>query len=712
MKVDKNTLNNRGWLIIYSCLIGVLLVGIGAVFPRSSYGERQVSAATNVVNTELSDNFNQVNRFYAYVGSGEALDVIFDKEAERVSANRVEGDLVATISRPGAADVSCTIDAAPTVGVPGASCSQLGMTATSAGIWRIEVQLVRDNPVETEVNSRDIYGWDISVKNGAATQAGRVWTERYAIVQLDQNPADIRLWYVSEFGYIYDASYQQYMGINSIFVASNTGVVQAGTCNPAYRSVENNDAQYDIDSATIAARCNGQYRMFFEAPDPSLPTTATRWDGETEWVLPAVQTPTISGLNFTQTTPNTHQGTVSFTLGNAKSVVAVEVDVNNDGDFSDAVDRNISEVYRVPGAQSVAFDGLDGQGATIPITTQVRYRVTIANAGEIHFTMTDAEQRSGGMTMQRLNGTANGRTLLYWDDSALSTNRCSVTNPTSSLAGADSSVGVHSWTNVDSSNAPCANSNNRDQNDSWGNQRVIGDWTFDPVNVSATVQFPLITTLDVVKSAGKVEERGNYTYRVPYTVKVKNTGTVTSTNVQVTEPLDVTFAKGTPTLSITSAPTVSQGPCTANTSFTGTLDRRLLAGTDSLSPGVECTIVFTVQVAYPNRESVQTDVQNNTVYASSAQSTNNGHTQNGTSFIQPVDGVAEDRSTDGSIFPVAANGDTPTPTPVQFVLTPLVPNTALLVPLVATPGVALAGVAYVLHRKKRNMNRPENAQVL
>lgn len=180
--------------------------------------------------------------------------------------------------------------------------------------------------------------------------------------------------------------------------------------------------------------------------------------------------------------------------------------------------------------------------------------------------------------------------------------------------------------------------------------------------------------LDVVKSAGTVTTVNNTTFDIPYTIAVKNTGTEAASKVQITENLNLTFNAGNPTITIQTAPVLGagSGTLTLNPSFNGTSDFKLLAGTDTLAPGQERTITFTVRLTYPNTASVPSNtVQENTAYASSisANVANPGFTFAGVNSdipIPPPDLLTSDLSTDSPTLPVAPHGDMPTPTPITL----------------------------------------------
>ena len=186
-------------------------------------------------------------------------------------------------------------------------------------------------------------------------------------------------------------------------------------------------------------------------------------------------------------------------------------------------------------------------------------------------------------------------------------------------------------------------------------------------------------SVDTIKSVSAVTHLSGSTYRVSYSFGIKNTSTSEiDENVQIVDKLDQTFSSGSPTITVTSGPSVSAGPCSPNASYDGTSNIALLSGTDDLAVGISCTVTLTVDLTYPNTAAVPTTAQNNVAYASTTSGTpNNGHYyvsdgQGGYVVVPPSGLQASDTSTNGTGFPSTANSDTPSVTPVSFSSTPLV----------------------------------------
>lgn len=176
-----------------------------------------------------------------------------------------------------------------------------------------------------------------------------------------------------------------------------------------------------------------------------------------------------------------------------------------------------------------------------------------------------------------------------------------------------------------------------------------------------------IYSIDTVKSAGTVTTHSPTSFTVPYTVKVANLGTIADPNVQLVDNLTLTFAAGSPTITVSNLTTAS-GPCTVNSSYNGTTILPMLTGTDTLNPNASCTLTFDVGLQYAQASDVPTAPQRNTVLASSVAGSvaNPGHTYNGNEPTEPFNQLAVDISNDSAALPSSANGDPSTPTPVTL----------------------------------------------
>ena len=435
------------------------------MFGMSAFLSSAVSAETNGPNTVASLDTD----FYAYVNAGENLDATFTK-AGGIPVGL--DDTVITLSRPGTPDESCTI---PVAALNGFACTFADRTAPTDGIWRLSLK----------PNEGHVFTWSINAQTGTTDIPGRVWTEQYTLTQIETPLGiDFTYWYQDKSGYLYETTYRDYNGLLSILGASSIGLVESGGgCTPLYKSVN----MTDTDFAIAPSNCQSYFKLFFVSPAADLPASALKWDGSSEWVKPPITPPVVSNLNFVSATADSRTGSLDFDVGTYTGLLFVDVDTNNNGVYTDPVDVTLKHTAIIS-SNSVPFNGLDGNGDPIANDQAISFRVRIDRQAEIHFLNQDVERRNGGIEVQRLNGPLAGRNTIFWDDTRFANpdpNRCSVTSTSNGTLGVDSLGGVHSWTNAV---PPCTNfgSANNGINGSWGDYRIINDWTYASSDVSAT----------------------------------------------------------------------------------------------------------------------------------------------------------------------------------------------------------------------------------
>lgn len=451
---------------------GGIAVALALVAGAFLLPHKAQAAASNPAGSLISVS----NDFYAYVETGENLDASFVKDLNGSGAGDV--DAVITVSRPGASDTTCTVQDSDVVTT---SCDFNNLTASSSGIWRLRF---------AHTLAIDRYSWSIEVENGSTDIPGRVWTSLYSVSQAGgsiSNGIDFSMWYQSDVGYQYRADYTDYNGIESNISASSLGLVTGpGSCTPLYKSVNRLLSGY----ALAPASCDAAYKVFFEEPASDLPASAAKWDSTTDWIKPAIASPAINNLAFTPTTAHSRDGDISFDLDNYNGQLDVHIDANNNGSYNDPEDVTIPTAA-TSGAVTVAYDGKDGNGNTIPASQAIKFKIALERNAEIHFLMTDVEQRGGGIAVERLNGPSGGETNIYWDDTSLpisGDSRCSTTSQLDGTAGEDSTGGVHAWGLTGCGSPQFGNFN--DTNSllgSWGDGRIINDWAYAPTNASAVL---------------------------------------------------------------------------------------------------------------------------------------------------------------------------------------------------------------------------------
>ena len=430
----------------FSVLLGLITWAVPAVSRPST-----AQASETPGDTYIRDS----NTLYAYVGEGENLDVVFTKIADEAGANNSS----VTVTAPDGSKQSCQFTAHV---ADGTKCSFLNLTSDTAGIWQIDF-VVDSFP-------SDRMDWDITVQNGNTDIPGRVWSTDYTVRNV--SPTDLTVYYLSEQGFLYQADYTNYMGVDSNISVDSTGNTLDGTCTSAYKSYDygtpaegfpyGDEATYDTPRDRAPGTCGDPYKIFFEKPAADLPATGKLPDGTTTWINPQLTLPTLTSLDFNQTGTDKRSGTFTVGADNFTGQATVQVDVNGTG--------------------TVDFDGLDGNGNAIDPHTDMSARAIIDHAGEIHFVNWDVEERDG-IQVTALNGPQSGSTKLYWDDTDLRTAGRDCTTPQlDGTAGVDSTGGVHGWT--------CDDSANDGVTGSWGDYRYIDDWTYQTVDREKTVDLP------------------------------------------------------------------------------------------------------------------------------------------------------------------------------------------------------------------------------
>ncbi len=424
------------------------------------------------INSPSGSTTNNGQNFYAYVGAGENFDVRIVKASNDAPTTNVP----VNVRGPGGFSQTCTITGSSAAGT---ACDLQNLTSATPGVWRAEVV----GPACCGV-SVDAYTWTVRVQNGATDIPGRVWTDRHSMTQ-GGSGINFSIWYRSQQGFDYKVDYRTYQGIVSILSSTAVGAAKINTCESAYRSYVTDNASSTTTAFYVPfTQCGEPYHMFFEAPDPAMPATATGWDGSTVWVDPDIVLPTLADLQFDQTPGNNSrvgQFTVDISdfVGNAK----VQIDANNDGDYTDPVDRTVPFAVTDDGQQIIPFDGEDGQGDPLSAFAALHARAIIDQVGEIHFPNWDVETRGGGLEVTALDGPSQGSKTLYWDDTLLPTSGKSCV-PTASgrdgTSGVNSTGGVHGWCGTGT--------------DPWGNQRLIDDWTFQVANIQDDVTVPAKAT--------------------------------------------------------------------------------------------------------------------------------------------------------------------------------------------------------------------------
>ena len=424
------------------------------------------------------------NTFYAYVKANETVDVAFLKADQKEPFNTTQEDVTITLDGPGIAQQKCV---APKNVAVGQGCQFAAVVAPQTGIWRIQFSVPAPARAYPEVAPSirwggNLFSWQVTVKNGATEQKGRVWTSQYALRQPDNTlfNTDFEHYYVSEDGYIYRMLTRGYNGQISTLSADGIGVREGKKCEPIYRSTDTSDTKF----SPAFGDCGSAYKLFFEQPAGELPAAAKNWEGKDEWLRPTVKRPTVSELHFSSDGSIDQQsGKISFYLRHFIGQYKVKIDVDNDGGFDGQNDVTLQQQMKQlsNGLQSVTFDGVDKTGQIIPPSQPIGVKIEITRVAEIHFVSADVEGRTGGIELTRLNGENAPTDRMCWNDTELATiAEPLMTKQTDGRDCPESKSGVHGWAYSGAS---------------WGNARYVDDWAFAAARLDgiAVIAYPQAT---------------------------------------------------------------------------------------------------------------------------------------------------------------------------------------------------------------------------
>jgi fimbrial isopeptide formation D2 family protein/uncharacterized repeat protein (TIGR01451 family) len=467
-------------MLVVMALLATLL-SVGSVFAAAPANAESNSPGAPAFGTQA---------WSAYVGAGESVDIGFTRFS---GAGAAADSVVFTVTDPaGVVMYTCTH---PGRTVSGATCDAPPLTSAAAGVWTIQMTVNGDQRLQ--------YFWDISVRaaSGAATP-GRVWSNNYSIKQVVD--ADLQYWLLDDSGYQYQVSLDQYNGIYSSITANSVGNT-AADCTPLNQSIEGGQ--------TTPTQCGPRFRVFFQEPAADLPATAQSANG-TVTIKPAPLTAddlTVDNLVFVPSAAGSASGAFSYDINTAFSgAYELQVDTDGNGSYDDAQDRIVTLSANGSGAYTYDFDGLDGQGNVIADCTLMNARIFFPRVGEMHVLQGDVEGR-GGIEIVRTNGPGAPNATIYWNDTNLSTDRSGTTPVVDGRAGVDSTGGVHGWAYPTGSVV------------SWGDERIVDDWTYVPMNFGTGDIAIGGTCLTVTKtSSATADSRVGDT--ITYAVTATNTG--------------------------------------------------------------------------------------------------------------------------------------------------------------------------------------------
>lgn len=457
------------------------------------------------------------------------------------------------------------------------------VTAAETGVYLIEFHgATGSNPTPQDANAEitsvaagnTVAAWDVTVRNGGTAFTGRVFTPYLSVNMGDTGQSLSSNVYVqTRDGYKYRVDFNGVDPFGFILVANRSGFTLNG--QPTFQSLQlpagGNGAGiptgYAIGNENVDD-LNSFHKIFFNPPNPSLPTTAAA-PGGSIWLNPPTTLPgDINSVTFTgqdgtpsQFAPGTG-GTFAYNALGA-GTVQFALDLNNDGVYGNANDRVLFATAEI-GANTLTWDGKDSQGLAATTTVPIRVRAELA-AGDVHFPYLDGETNLNGVIIERLTFPDANKYTVYWDDTPLTAVGGGSSTPTLATQGTSSVGGAHRY--------PV----------NYGDNRGIDTWALYPSGrpLFQELATPGIADVSITKThSPAVLVLGQ---PMTYTITVTNTSALARANgVRVTDTVPAAITGVTWTCAGAGA-----ALCTAATGSGNAIDT-----TVNLPPGTSAT--FTV----------------------------------------------------------------------------------------------------------------------
>lgn len=417
------------------------------------------------------------------------------------------------------------------------------------GIYRVEFlargignpgTIILANANWTQGTDSGIFAWDISVTNSTSTAfiPGRVYSNVFNLSNGITTPENVGfegIFYVlTKDGYNYRVKNNGNNGLYFTFFVNNNGFLNTTTQLPLYKSLNTStlsasNVQNPKNADTVSQIT---HKMFYTLPDPNLPTSSIgAVPGNSTWLKNGTTSPTISALSLQGVEGVGGQvsnkgGYVKFTTTSQGNYLII---IKSTGTPS-FVTRVISGTAAI-GANSILWDGKDGNGAALPSGTFPTEISVQFQGGEVHFPFIDMEYNKNGFNLELLDN-SNLNTVIsdfvYWDDSPVSNATNSAIGPKGNYS--DPKINTHltatNLTGISSStNGHIWGQGSTGTSGQFGDNKSIDTWTF--------VKGPVVkvTTPIVVKIADlKISQLTANTpiiklaETLTLTVKVKNDG--------------------------------------------------------------------------------------------------------------------------------------------------------------------------------------------
>ncbi|MCU0443034.1 MAG: hypothetical protein MUE96_11600 [Bacteroidia bacterium] len=315
------------------------------------------------------------------------------------------------------------------------------VSAAEEGIWQVNFisqdTNVTNNPTNILADAEwsaapgsgnMIAAWDASVVRSGALVTGRVFTYMFhGVMNTGATGGFTGKFYVlTKDGYNYLVDNNGQNGLNFAWFSNNNGIKDS-TGNASYRSFNSTTNPPIKDPRTPDAFNDIVNKVFYTIPASDLPTTSITPTGNTWLRLSAPVAPIVSNFGFVgiEGTPNVAGtnpagGNITFTASDASNY-AIDIDVNGNGSYADAVDRRLTGSASF-GSNAVYWDGKNGLGANVSGAGTITVRVFLMG-GEVHFPFLDVEENPNGLIISRLTSAGvpiTNADTVYWNDNGIS----------------------------------------------------------------------------------------------------------------------------------------------------------------------------------------------------------------------------------------------------------------------------------------------------
>ncbi|QHS59740.1 DUF7933 domain-containing protein [Chitinophaga agri] len=373
-------------------------------------------------------------------------------------------------------------------------------------------------------SSSAICAWDITVRtSGGVIKPGRVYTN---VLNMYVQYGDYRgkLWVLTKDGYVFKVNNNGSNGLGFVGFVNNRGLTKSGADSdlPLYKSVDGINLGTNVytwdprkDDGTISVT----QKMFYQAPDKTMPATAPMAGGKTVWLNPARVVPTISNIavDGVEGTSGQVSRKGAYITFNANTTGTYRITLQGTGSF---VTRKMTGTA-LAGPNSVFWDGKDGANVSPSLgTANVTANVQLQGS-EIHFPFIDVEDNFNGLIIEQMatdNVTVESD-IVYWADSTFTVD-ATASNP---LINGNEGTGLSS------------NTNGHKWGSNFGNNRTMDTWTYVLGDIASRN-----TSLNIVQADLAVQ---GITTTVPGTTQMYVGQTVSYTVTVVNNgPSDVTGA--------------------------------------------------------------------------------------------------------------------------------------------------------------------------